>query len=123
MIATSVRRLLLAIPRFLLLIARLLGDRRVSAADKAILGAAAAYALTPLDLIPDFLPFVGQLDDLFLLALALDRLIARAGPELVLEHWDGSRESLELLTGSLEDLAQRLPGEVRRRLSARVEDR
>jgi len=123
MSANPIRRLLLAIPRFLLLIVRLLADRRVSPTDKAMLGAAAAYALTPLDLIPDFLPFIGQLDDLFLLALAIDRLISRAGPELVLEHWTDSRETLELLTGSLDELAQRLPGEVRRRLTASVEDR
>lgn len=118
MAADSIRKLLAAIPRFVLLVLRLVADPRVSRTDKAILGAAAAYALTPFDLIPDFIPVIGHLDDLFLLALAIDRLVAKAGPALVEEHWDGSGETLELLMGSVEDLARRLPGEVRRRLTA-----
>lgn len=122
-LSSRMRTLLLAIPRFVLLLFRLMRDPRVAAADRAILGSAALYALTPLDLIPDFLPVAGQLDDLFLLALAIDRLIRRAGPDLVLEHWDGSAETLDLLCGSLEDLSRRLPGEVRKRLSAAVQDR
>lgn len=117
------RDLLLTIPKFVLLILRLLADPRVSTADKAILAVAAAYTLSPFDLIPDFLPWIGHLDDLFLLALAIDRLIVRAGPELVLEHWDGPEEAIELLCGSVDDLARRLPVEVRRRLTATVEDR
>jgi uncharacterized membrane protein YkvA (DUF1232 family) len=122
-LSRGLRDLLLTVPKFLLLILRLLADPRVSTADKAMLAAAAAYTLSPFDLIPDFLPWIGHLDDLFLLALAIDRLIGRAGPQLVLEHWDGSEDALEVLCGSLDDLARRLPVEVRRRLTATVEDR
>lgn len=122
-LSRGLRDLLLTIPKFLLLILRLLADPRVSTGDKAILAAAAAYTLSPFDLIPDFLPWIGHLDDLFLLALAIDRLIVRAGPEVVLEHWDGSEDALELLCGSVDELARRLPVEVRRRLTATVEDR
>jgi uncharacterized membrane protein YkvA (DUF1232 family) len=88
----------------------------VSAADKAILAAAFAYTLTPIDLIPDFIPLFGQVDDLFFLALAIDRLVTNAGPELVRDHWDGPEEMLVLLCGSLDDLADRLPEPVRARL-------
>ena len=119
-----IRELLAGIPRFLLLLLRLIADSRVSPSDKAILAAAVAYTLTPIDLIPDFIPLIGQVDDLFFLALAIDRLITNAGPELVRAHWDGPEESLALLCGSLDDLADSLPEGVRRRLRMGVvEDR
>ncbi|MGD2216379.1 MAG: DUF1232 domain-containing protein [Gemmatimonadales bacterium] len=111
------RDLLAGIPRFLLLLTRLLRDPRVSGADKGLLAAAIAYTLTPIDLIPDFLPIIGQLDDLFILALAIDRLITNAGAELVLAHWDGPEDVIVDLCGSLEDLARRLPAPVRDRLA------
>ncbi len=115
--------LLVGIPRYLELLVRLLRDPRVSGADKSVLAAAIAYTLTPIDLIPDFLPLLGQLDDLFFLALAIDRLVANAGVELVLDHWRGSDESLAALCGSLDDLARRLPEPVRRRLKRSVDGR
>jgi uncharacterized membrane protein YkvA (DUF1232 family) len=120
---SRIGRLLAAIPSFLKLLVRLIRDSRVSGADKAILAAAVAYTLIPLDLVPDFLPFIGQLDDLFFVALAIDRLITNAGPELVRAHWDGPEEALVLLCGSLEYLARRLPAPVRETLSRQVEDR
>ncbi len=111
------------LPRYVQLLTRLVRDPRVSAADKALLAGTIAYALTPYDLLPDFLPVVGQLDDLFLLALTIDRLVRRAGPELVAAHWDGSAAALAALSGSLDELARRLPERVRGRLGAAVEGR
>lgn len=118
-----IRSLLAGIPRFLLLLARLVGDARVSRADKAILVAAVAYTLAPLDLIADLLPVLGQLDDLFFLALAVDRLLTNAGPTLVRAHWDGPDEALESLCGSIEDLARRIPAPVRHRLREEAKGR
>lgn len=115
--------LLRGIPRFLRLLMGLLGDARVTAADKAAVLAAILYALAPYDLLPDLLPFVGQIDDLFLVALTIDRLIVSAGPELVRLHWSGPDELLGLLTGSLSELGERLPGPIRRRLSDGGEER
>ena len=119
--ARHFKRLIAGIPRFLKLLVSLMGDSRVSGADKALMAAAVAYALVPIDLIPDIIPFFGQLDDLFFLALAIDRLVSRAGAELVLEHWDGPEETLTSLCGSLEDLARRLPRPVRDRLLQEAE--
>jgi uncharacterized membrane protein YkvA (DUF1232 family) len=118
-----IRDLLAGIPRFLLLLTRLLRDPKVSGADKGLLAAAVAYTLIPVDLIPDFLPIIGQLDDLFILALAIDRLITNAGAELVLAHWDGPEDVIVDLCGSLEDLARRLPAPVRERLAEGAETR
>ncbi len=121
-IPKEVRELLAAIPRFLLLLGRLLGDGRVSLADKAMLAAAIVYAISPLDLMPDFLPFIGQLDDLYLVALAIDRLLIKAGPEVLMDHWSGPDHVLEALCGGIDTLARYLPASVERSLTARVQD-
>ncbi len=52
----------------------LIFDRRVSAVDKMLLAAAIGYAVSPLDLVPDFLPVLGLADDVFFLSLAVHRL-------------------------------------------------
>lgn len=105
-----------ALPRFLLLLVRLLRDPRVSAADKALLAAAVLYVVSPLDLVPDFIPVLGQLDDLYLVALAIDRLVRRTDPDVLHAHWDDSDRLLESLQGNLGGIGRLLPGRVRKRL-------
>jgi uncharacterized membrane protein YkvA (DUF1232 family) len=82
------------IPHYLRLLGGLFTDRRVSVVDKVLVGAAIAYVLSPLDLIPDAVPFLGQVDDIFLITTALQRLIANAGRTVLLDHWRGDRASL-----------------------------
>ena len=64
-------------------------DSRVSMLDKLLVLGAGFYLVMPLDLIPDFLPFFGEVDDLVVLFMAIRRLIRRAGPEVVSAHWRG----------------------------------
>jgi uncharacterized membrane protein YkvA (DUF1232 family) len=69
------------------LIWRLLGDRRVATATKLVVPAlAGAYLLWPIDLLPDVLPVLGQLDDLALLLLGANLFIQLCPPEIVREH-------------------------------------
>jgi uncharacterized membrane protein YkvA (DUF1232 family) len=82
------------LPAYLRLFGGLFTDRRVSAVDKLLVGAAIAYILSPFDLIPDVVPFLGQVDDVFLLMTATQRLIANAGRRVVAEHWHGDAEEL-----------------------------
>jgi len=51
----------------------------------------------PFDLIPDFIPVAGQLDDAVLVALTLRAVLRGAGPGLVREHWPGPPESLDAM--------------------------
>ncbi len=111
------------LPGYLRLIVRLLRDSRVSRPDKLILATAVAYVLAPFDLIPDVIPIFGRLDDLVFVALAIDRLVKRAGRDVVYELWDGPEEGLEALCGSVEDLARLLPAPVQRRLRREVAQR
>jgi uncharacterized membrane protein YkvA (DUF1232 family) len=83
------------IPSYLRLLVGLIGDRRVSKFDRILVLAAAAYLVSPLDFIPDVIPFFGEVDDLFLLLTALQRLIANAGRTVLLDHWRGEPDELD----------------------------
>ena len=106
------------LPNFLRLLGGLLTDLRVSTTDKLLVAGAVAYILLPLDFIPDFIPFLGEVDDVFILVLALQRLIANAGRTILLDHWMGDPKMLgELnLERVLAAAAFFLPRRVRRRL-------
>jgi uncharacterized membrane protein YkvA (DUF1232 family) len=106
------------LPNFLRLLYGLLTDDRVPVFDKALVAGAIAYIIMPVDLIPDFLPFIGEVDDIFLLVLALQRLIQHAGRGVLLDHWMGSPSELADL--NLQRLLSAatffLPKRIRRRL-------
>jgi uncharacterized membrane protein YkvA (DUF1232 family) len=91
------RELARFLPDCAVLFARLARDPGSSRATKLMLGAAAAYLASPIDLIPDFIPVLGQLDDALLLALVLRLVVRRAGSALVREHWPGSEGSLNAI--------------------------
>jgi uncharacterized membrane protein YkvA (DUF1232 family) len=94
---TRPKDIVLFVPRLVKLVGRLAKDPEVSRTDKVILGAAIAYVASPFDLIPDFIPGLGELDDIYLLSLALLRLINRGGEEKVREYWDGPEDILAIL--------------------------
>jgi uncharacterized membrane protein YkvA (DUF1232 family) len=85
------------VPHALILARRLLRDPRVSGLDKTLLWLLAAYIVSPIDVVPDFIPIAGQLDDAVLVALVLRRLLRRAGRGLIAEHWPGPARSLRLV--------------------------
>ena len=108
--------LLLVLPRLARMIASLLGDRQVPTAVKVALGVVAVYLASPVDLIPDFIPFVGYLDDLLLGALVIDGVLNWVDRGLVLRYWPGSPDSLERIARVAKMLAVWVP----RRLKARI---
>lgn len=113
--------LLLVIPNLLLLSARLMVDPRVPAKERLLVAGAIVYAFVPLDFIPDMLPFVGQVDDAYLIALTLLRLMSVTEPRVVREHWRGGGDVVELVGATALIAARLLPGKIRRVLTSRVE--
>jgi uncharacterized membrane protein YkvA (DUF1232 family) len=101
------------IPNLVKLMVRLLRDARVSSVDKFVFGAAIAYVALPYDLLPDFLGPLGMADDLFLIGLALHRMLAHADPDILLEHWDGNPRALGYFLESVEEIGSLLPARVR----------
>jgi len=95
--ANMAKEALLLIPNFIKLMYRLVQDERVSKTDKALLLGTIVYVASPLDFLPDFIPFLGKVDDILLIALVLKRLMDSAGREMLLEYWDGSDDLLLLL--------------------------
>jgi len=106
------------LPNFLRLLAGLLADARVTLTDKLLVAGAFAYILLPLDYVPDFIPFLGEIDDIFLLVMALQRLIANAGRGVLQDHWMGDPKDLSSLNLErvLSAAAFFLPRRIRRRL-------
>ena len=96
---TDARALAGFIPDCIVLLRRLLADDQVPRRRKVVLFALVAYLLLPLDLVPDFIPVAGQLDDAIVAALALRYVLRGAGPELLREHWPGPDVSLNAVIG------------------------
>lgn len=116
----TVTKLLRELPNLFKLLVRLLRDARVSTLDRVIFGAVMAYVLMPVDLIPDAFGFLGLTDDLYLIGLALNRLFSRAGPDVLLEHWEGNPRALGYLIDGVEEVGSILPKKVRSALKGFV---
>jgi uncharacterized membrane protein YkvA (DUF1232 family) len=85
------------IPDCIVLVGRLLNDPRVPRRRKLLFIALGAYLALPFDLVPDFIPVAGQLDDVIIVALVLRRFLRSGGEPLVREHWPGPEQSLRLV--------------------------
>jgi uncharacterized membrane protein YkvA (DUF1232 family) len=85
------------VPDCLGLVRRLLGDPRVAPRHKLLLGAVVGYLALPFDVVPDFIPVAGHLDDVLVVALALRAVLRGSGSDLVREHWRGSASSLAIV--------------------------
>jgi uncharacterized membrane protein YkvA (DUF1232 family) len=92
--AVAVARL---VPDCIVLIRRLARDPEVPRRDRWMLIALIGYLLLPFDVVPDFVPVAGALDDAILVVWVLRRVLRDAGPDAVIRHWPGPPRSLELL--------------------------
>jgi uncharacterized membrane protein YkvA (DUF1232 family) len=95
--AADFRAIARFVPDCAVLFGRLLRDRRVPRRSKALLAALIPYLALPFDLVPDFIPVAGQVDDAVLVAFVLRRVVRRTGPELVRELWPGPESSLRIV--------------------------
>ena len=102
------------------LCARLMVDKRVPRTERALFAAAVIYAVIPFDFIPDMIPFVGQIDDLFLVALTVLRLIDHTDDMVVREHWRGGGDIVALAQSAATIAPMLMPKRVARVLLARV---
>ena len=108
------------LPNLVKLVYRLFTDPRVSRFDRALFAVVLAYVFSPFDLLPDWLGVFGLTDDLYLVGLSLGRLLRNAGPDLLLEHWDGKPRALGYMIESIEDVGSKLPNSIRRVLRGTV---
>jgi uncharacterized membrane protein YkvA (DUF1232 family) len=93
----AARELGALLPNLLTLFRGLLRDPRVPRRSKFLVGFAVAWLVSPIDLVPEFIPIVGPLDDAIMAALVLRLLIRRAGRGVVADHWRGEPGTLDLI--------------------------
>lgn len=94
---TDARALAGFVPDCIVLVSRLMRDGRVPRRRKVLLAGLTVYLAFPFDLVPDFIPVAGQLDDALIVALVLRHLVRTSGPAVVREHWPGPERSLAIL--------------------------
>jgi uncharacterized membrane protein YkvA (DUF1232 family) len=111
---------LMFLPNMVMLLGRLLKDSRVPTAEKALFLGAIVYVISPIDLIPDILPFIGQVDDIYMVALTLLRLVNRTDETVVREHWSGGGDIVSLADSIAGVAPSILPKRVARVLSSEV---
>ena len=95
-----------AIPDVIALCRGLMRDPRVPTGSKVLLGGALVWIVSPIDLVPEFIPVLGPLDDVVVVGLVLRHLVKRAGVEVVQDHWRGDPR---VLRAALRVVAIRLP--------------
>src|SRR5712692_5540216 len=117
---SRMKNLLMFLPNMIVLCARLMVDSRVPRTERALLAAAVIYAIIPFDFIPDMIPFVGQIDDLFLISLTLLRLIDRTDDKIVREHWRGGGDVVQLAESVVTLAPLLMPRRIARVLLAKV---
>jgi len=107
----TARELVLLLPNLGKLLWRLARDRRVPLSVKLLVVGTGIYLAIPFDVIPDWLPGVGHLDDAILVGFVIHQLIRKVSPEVLAEHWDGAI-SLSELAGKLSFRNKARAGEV-----------
>lgn len=94
----------LIVPDIAALIYRLLKDERVKIKTKLEISAAVAYIIFPIDIIPEFIPFIGKIDDVAVLFFALNRIINEVPINIIAENWAGKNDLVVVLKKAVEFL-------------------
>ena len=97
---SAARELATLVPNLVLLFRGLLRDPRVPRGSKALLWFAVVWVVSPIDLIPEFIPIAGPLDDAIVAALVLRHVLRTSGPDVVGEHWRGDPATLDRILGA-----------------------
>src|SRR3954451_24606159 len=119
-VKSRMKNILMFLPNMVMLCLKLMVDKRVPRTERALFAAAVIYAIVPFDFIPDMIPFVGQVDDLFLIALTVLRLIDHTDDMVVREHWRGGGDIVALAESAAALAPLLMPKSVARVLLAKV---
>ena len=94
---THAKEVALLVPNLLVLFRGLLRDPRVPRSSKLLVWFAVGWIASPIDLIPEFIPVLGPLDDAVVAALVLRRIVRTAGADVVRDHWRGDPSTLQTI--------------------------
>ncbi len=88
---------LFALPDLFVLVCRLASDKRVPMKKKVVVAGIISYVLMPLDIVPDFIPVIGYLDDLVLIVMGLNIVLNDIEKKVLLDNWSGEGDLLDLM--------------------------
>jgi uncharacterized membrane protein YkvA (DUF1232 family) len=94
---TAARQLVTLLPNLVGLFRALLRDPRIPRGSRVMVGFALAWFVSPVDLVPEFVPVLGPLDDVVVAALVLRHVLRKAGRDVIAEHWSGDQATLGVL--------------------------
>jgi uncharacterized membrane protein YkvA (DUF1232 family) len=97
---SAARELATLLPNLILLFKGLLGDPAVPRSSKVLLGLAVVWLVSPIDLVPEFVPVAGPLDDAIVAALVLRYVLRRTDASVLRRHWRGDPAVLDRLAGT-----------------------
>jgi uncharacterized membrane protein YkvA (DUF1232 family) len=84
-------------------------DNRIPVQNRIVLGGLLAYLLTPIDIIPDFIPILGWLDDAFVTILILDYIFNSADSELILQHYPWNKQGFNKMRNYVDRFSWLIP--------------
>lgn len=88
---------IMLMPDLSALFVRLFKDSRVPIKTKIICAGAFAYVLSPLDLVPDFVPVLGEMDDLGVVFYALNKMLNDVPENIIIENWQGKEDIIKII--------------------------
>src|SRR5689334_20501327 len=106
----------MALPRLALLTVKLAFDRRIPWETKSAMGVAMLYIISPIDGIPDFIPVIGQLEDIMIGVLLVDGIVNHLDRAVVLDHWTGRPETLDAIGRLTRRFTKIMPSVIRDRV-------
>ncbi len=107
-----------ALPEVVRTLTRIATDPALPRAAKVALAAALVYLLSPLDLLPDFMPVLGWIDDVLIGAVVVDGVLSYVDRALLLRYWPGSPDSLDKIARVARVLSAWVPRRLKQRMFA-----
>lgn len=101
----------LLIPDIAALLWRLFRDKRVDLKTKMLVGGLAAYIASPIDVLPDFIPIIGKMDDVAIVFFAMNKIINEVPEEIILANWNGKEDIIKLIREGVAFISKMVGGQ------------
>lgn len=112
---------LMIVPDFLALLYRLFKDERVDKKTKAVVGVALGYLASPIDILPDSIPFVGKIDDVAIIFFVLNKIVNDIPENVLLENWQGQEDIMKIIKEGVNYINSAVGGETIESIWGKIE--
>ena len=109
------------VPDFLALLYRLFKDERVDKKTKAVVGVALGYLASPIDILPDSIPFIGKIDDVAIIFFVLNKIVNDIPENVLLENWQGQEDIIKIIKEGVNYINSAVGGETIESIWGKIE--